>query len=215
MSAKPYVVAVDGGSYFHRRTLSEAPFAPYFSDTVYAPELATRRDWMAADCLVVPSRQDVVWLEAARDAIETFLALGKTVVSLGETGAQAWLPGAVWYPTEVNFWWWLTPGADSGLRLVAPEHPLFRYITLADATWHQHGCFDLPPGAVSLIERAAGGCILYEDRHTTAGRIIATTLDPCYHHGSHFMPATTRFLTGFLPWLHDTLAEQTTQRTEA
>ena len=35
---------------------------------------------------------------------------------------------------------------------------------------------------------------------TTAGRLIVSTLDPFYHHGSNFMPATTRFLDGFLPW---------------
>jgi hypothetical protein len=33
--------------------------------------------------------------------------------------------------------------------------------------------------------------------------VLATTLDPCYHHGSHFMPATTHFLKGFLAWLKE------------
>jgi hypothetical protein len=28
-----------------------------------------------------------------------------------------------------------------------------------------------------------------------------STLDPLSHFGSHFMPATERFLDGFLPWL--------------
>jgi|TARA_R100000908_G_C3643589_1_gene78648 hypothetical protein len=45
------------------------------------------------------------------------------------------------------------------------------------------------------------GSVLYDDTVTTPGRMIVTTLDPMYHHGSHFMPATTRFLDGFLPWL--------------
>ena len=31
-------------------------------------------------------------------------------------------------------------------------------------------------------------------------RLIVSTLDPFYHHGSNFMPATTKFLDGFLPW---------------
>jgi hypothetical protein len=30
---------------------------------------------------------------------------------------------------------------------------------------------------------------------------ILTSLDPFFHHGSHFMPATTRFPDGFLPWM--------------
>ncbi|MDR1647992.1 MAG: hypothetical protein LBR88_08170 [Zoogloeaceae bacterium] len=43
--------------------------------------------------------------------------------------------------------------------------------------------------------------MFYEDRVSTPGRIFVTTLDPCYHHGSRFMPAASRLLRGFLPWL--------------
>jgi len=28
-------------------------------------------------------------------------------------------------------------------------------------------------------------------------------LDPFFHHGTYFMPAATRFLDGFLPWLRE------------
>ena len=41
--------------------------------------------------------------------------------------------------------------------------------------------------------------ILYIDEVTMSGRMIVTSLDPFYHHASHFMPATARFLDGFLP----------------
>ncbi|MDF2725451.1 MAG: hypothetical protein K0Q59_5128, partial [Paenibacillus sp.] len=34
-----------------------------------------------------------------------------------------------------------------------------------------------------------------------AGTLLLTTLDPEYHFGSYFMPATERFLDGFLSWL--------------
>jgi hypothetical protein len=205
--SQPRIVAVDGGTYFHRATLADPRFASHFDAVVYAPELAANLDWMEADCLYVASRQDPALMQAVRQPIADFLAAGKTVVAMGESQAETWLPGVAWHASEVNFWWWLTPGADSGLRVGAPGHGLFRHIALADATWHQHGYLDAPPGAVSLVDRAAGGSILYEDRATTAGRILATTLDPCYHHGSNFMPATTRFLTGFLPWLRASLAD--------
>ena len=59
----------------------------------------------------------------------------------------------------------------------------------------------MPEGATSLIDVAGTGSVLYDDCATTPGRMIVTALDPMYHHGSHFMPATTRFLDGFLPWL--------------
>lgn len=35
--------------------------------------------------------------------------------------------------------------------------------------------------------------------------MIVTSLDPVYHHGSRFMPATTRFLDRFLPNLRGLL----------
>ena len=93
------------------------------------------------------------------------------------------------------------PG-DAGLRLRAPDHSLFRFLTLEDATWHHHGFFAPPAGAQSLIDVEGGGSILYEDRASfPAGRIVATTLDPFAHHGTFFMPAATRFLHGFLPWI--------------
>ena len=41
---------------------------------------------------------------------------------------------------------------------------------------------------------------MYLDRVTTPGTLLVTTLDPTYHDGSYFMPATERFLDGFLPW---------------
>jgi hypothetical protein len=52
-----------------------------------------------------------------------------------------------------------------------------------------------------LRDDASGRAVLYEDRVSTPGRLIAMSLDPFYHHGCNFMPATTRFLERFLPWL--------------
>lgn len=39
------------------------------------------------------------------------------------------------------------------------------------------------------------------DQRVGTGRLIASTIDPHTHHGRRFMPATTRFLNGFYPWL--------------
>ena len=56
-------------------------------------------------------------------------------------------------------------------------------------------------GAEKLISTVDGGAVLYIDKVSTNGTWIVTTLDPDYHYGSYFMPATERFLDGFLPWL--------------
>lgn len=194
------IAFVDGGTYYHHATFNDPALRGYFSDALYVLDLPTA-DLSGYDCLYVASRQNPVDLIAARQAIADFLAAGKLVVALGESHAEQWLEGIEWTPCETNFWWWLTPGADSGLRLGAAEHGLFRHIELGDATWHRHGVLTPPEGAISLVDVSGGGSVLYDDDVSTAGRLIVSTLDPCYHHGSYFMPATTRFLRGFLPWL--------------
>lgn len=196
----PVIAALDAGTYYHHRTFHTPELMPYLDRHLYLPELD---DVALAGCdaLIVSCRTNPDLLVPHRERFARFLAAGKTLVAMGETGAHRWLDGVRWTDCEVNFWWWKTPGADSGLRLAQPSHPLFSHLTLADATWHQHGTFTPPPGARSLIDKAGAGSVLYEDRHSTPGRLIVTSLDPMYHHGSYFMPAASRFLRGFLPWL--------------
>jgi len=57
-----------------------------------------------------------------------------------------------------------------------------------------------PEGAEVLVELPTGEALLYVDRVSTPGTLVVATLDPLSHYGSHFMPATERFLDGFLPW---------------
>ena len=201
------IAFVDGGTYYHHATYHDPELRPYFSRNIYVLDLPTA-DLSDVDCLYIASRQNPADLIAAHDAIAAFLAQGKMVVAWGESHAEQWLDGVQWTPGATNFWWWLEPGADSGLRLKAPQHPLFRHIRLADATWHRHGTLTVPDGAVSLIDAVEGGSVLYDDCRGP-GRKIVSTLDPCYHHGSYFMPATTRFLHGFLPWLKNGAGEET------
>lgn len=200
MSRAPIVAALDAGTYYHHRTLHTPDLVPYIDRSVYIRELDDAA-LQACDALIVSCRTHPDLLVPHKDRFARFLATGKTLVAMGETHAERWLDGVQWTPSEVNFWWWKTPGADSGLRLMAPDHPLFASLTLADATWHQHGTFTPPPGAQSLIDKVGAGSVLYEDQHSTPGRLIVTSLDPMYHHGSYFMPASSRFLRGFLPWL--------------
>ncbi len=115
--------------------------------------------------------------------------------------SRPWIPGHHWEFRPTNFWWWLDKDARSGLVQANPGHSLFQAITLEDATWHYHGVFWPPEGSDVLIALEDNGAILYIDKVSTAGTWIVTTLDPDYHFGSYFMPATERFLDGFLPWL--------------
>ncbi|HET8726004.1 MAG TPA: hypothetical protein VFO41_00725 [Alphaproteobacteria bacterium] len=204
------MAALDGGTYYHDESLRGQRFRGYFERTIYLPDLA-QAPLGDLDALIVTCRSNPDFLRASADRLRNFLESGKTLVAMGECEAHTWLP-LDWTPTPTNFWWWLDSGADPGLRIAAHEHPLFRTMSLADATWHHHGFFRPASGAVSLIDRAEGGSILLEDKANFGpGRLIAMTLDPFYHHGSFFMPAATRFLDKFLPWLSETLDEGRTK----
>lgn len=209
MSDKAKIAILDGGAYYHHFAINTPAFRPYFDQIIYAPDLpSTSLD--AFDVLIVIDRLNPDLLRQHAERLLAFADQGKTLVVLGEVEAHTWLPGAEWVSRPTNFWWWLDKNGDSGLRLAAPNHDLFNYLSLSDAIWHYHGLF-LPPAEASklivLDETMTGGeadTILYEDRVSTNGRFLVTCLDPFFHHGSNFMPATTRFLSGFLAWLSQT-----------
>ena len=197
---------LDGGTYFHHAAIYGARYRNLFDRAIYMPELAPEH-LEGVKLLIVPDRINPDLLRARRQILIDFAERGGTLVVLGENQAETWLPGVRWTSRPTNFWWWLEKDAEPEQRLVAPDHELFQAVPFADTIWHFHGLLNPPPHALTLIDvppdregRDAGGALLYDDRGTTAGRLIVSTLDPFYHHGSNFMPATTKFLDGFLPW---------------
>jgi len=193
------LAALYGGSAPHRRTLLESEYARFFDDVIYLLDLA-ETDLAPFDGLFVPSRLHIGRLNEHGEQFRAFLENGGDVVAFGQQ-PDPWLPEVEWTHRPTNFWWWLDPDGDSGLRFPCPDHPFFAHVPPDDCVWHFHGSFDPPEGADVLIEDDRGGAVLYVDRGTWPGRTILATLDPTYHFGSHFMPATDRFLSGFLPWL--------------
>lgn len=196
----PKIAAVDAGTYFHHRALHGERYRNCFAEIIYIRDLH-HVQLSTFDALVFPDRLHPDPLIAARDQIREYLAQGGTIAAFGESQSHLWLPGVTFNPRPTNFWWWKAPGGKLGVHAFASEPPLFRYITIADATWHVHGVLTPPAGAVPVIGLEGDGALLYEDSVTTAGRLIVSSLDPFYHYGSYFMPATARFLDGFLAWL--------------
>jgi hypothetical protein len=203
------VAALDAGTSYHAVALG-GRYAPLIDVRLYVPELA-RHDLAAFAAVIVTCRTPPDLLVEHGARLRGYLAGGGMLVVMGETAPDRWLPGVRLTPCETDWWWWLEPGADLGLEIADPDHPLLRRLALADATWHLHGTIDPPDGARSVIE-ARGGSILYDDEVSTPGRLVVTTLDPFYHHGSFFMPATTRFLDAFLPWVREAAGERTAPR---
>jgi hypothetical protein len=195
------LAALYGGSAPHRRTLLESEYARYFDEVVHVLDIHDS-DLKAFDGLFIPSRLHIEARNAHHDRLREFLEDGGNVVTFGQQ-PDPWLPEIEWTHRPTNFWWWLDENGDSGLRFPRQDHPFFDHVPPADCEWHFHGSFDPPQGADVLIEDVEGDAVLYVDRETWTGQTLVTTLDPTYHFGSHFMPATDRFLSGFLPWLHD------------
>lgn len=197
------LIAPSSGTYYHIETLQSQPYASHF-DLIPTPEQLSH-ELRPEDCLFVPCRTPPQRMIAQAEVVARHLDQGGTVVAMGESRSDLWLPQVRFHPRPTNWWWWLEPGADLGVEITAPHHPLLRGMTKPEITWHLHGHFDPPAGAEVLARDAEGLAIFYLDEVSTKGRMLITSLDPIFHHGSHFMPATTRFLDRFLPNLTDWL----------
>ncbi|WP_010651317.1 hypothetical protein [Oceanobacillus massiliensis] len=193
------IAVIYSGNAPHHRTFNEAKYKKYIESLIYFPEFMSA-SLEGYEVLIVPSQLNERLLLEAKEKINDFADAGGTVVALGPQ-PWSWIANQKWEERETNFWWWREPDAKSGLVLADPDYDLFNYITLSDATWHQHGVFWPIEGAQKLITTEDGGSVLYVDKVSSKGTWIVTTLDPDYHFGSYFMPATERFLNGFIPWL--------------
>jgi hypothetical protein len=195
------LAAVYGGSAQHHRTLTTPKYAQHLTGgKIYLPELADV-DLTEYRGLLIPERLHRGQLERAADRIIELLNSGGTVIAFsGGESLPEFLPAVQWKHRPTNFWWWLEPGADLGVRLANEAHPLFRRLTVHDCTWHYHGVLQPPKGAQALVTLTTGEALLYVDRVSTPGTLVVSTLDPISHYGGYFMPATERFLDAFLPW---------------
>jgi hypothetical protein len=196
-----------GGASYHLVTLADPTVAAHRARPFYLPDLddpAVCAALAGLDVLVVFDRLHPDLVRRHADALLAVARRGGTLLVLGEVGAHTWLPGLSWTPRPTNFWWWRT-GEDPGIHQHHPEHPIWRHLAGGDVVWHYHGLLHPPPGVTPLASvrdhGADAGSILYEDRTSTSGRLVVTTMDPVHHHGSNFMPAATRLLHGLLRWL--------------
>ncbi|HZS22524.1 MAG TPA: hypothetical protein VFA63_16270 [Pseudonocardiaceae bacterium] len=202
------LAAVYGGSAQHHRTLTTPKYAQHITGgTIYLPELADV-DLTEYRGLLIPERLHRGQLERAADRIIELLDSGGTVIAFsGGEPLPEFLPGVRWQHRPTNFWWWLEPDADLGVRLADQAHPLFQRLTVRDCTWHYHGALEPPEGAQALVTLTTGEALLYIDQVSTPGTMVISTLDPISHYGGYFMPATERFLDAFLPWVAGTSLE--------
>jgi len=194
------IAALYSGVSHENRSWNEPKYNKYISDIIYIPEMSNN-SLDGFDVVLVPSRLHVSLMNRIQPLLERFAANGGIVVMFWPQAEETAAPNQKWEFRPTNYWWWLDPNETIGYVLRRPDHELFQYIQLEDCVWHYHGIFHPPEGADVLITLGDEGAILYVDKVSSNGTWIVTALDPEYHYGSYFMPATERFLDGFFPWL--------------
>jgi hypothetical protein len=194
------LVAVHPGASYHCESFEGPRYARYFERLV-RPEALDEAALVDASVLLVPCRTHPDRMQPHWTLLERFLRGGGFVVVTGESRPDLWIPGCRFTEVETNYWWWLQHGAELGVNILRPDHPSMRGMGKADVAWHLHGWFEPPADAETILTDREGHSIFYFDHRFAPGRMLITSLDPFFHHGSHFMPATTRFLDRFIPWL--------------
>jgi hypothetical protein len=178
-------------------------YKAYLDDEIYLRTL-DRVELSAYRAIVIPdfSNQDLLRRHARQ--ISDYLAHGGFLIVFEPNRMDEWLDAVEvqWFSRETEDWkWWMKPGGRMEAYQPEPLHPMARAIPLPDMCWHFFGAFRLPADATPILNLDNDeGCLIY-DQQVGDGRLIASTVDPHTHHGRRFMPATTRFLNGFYPWL--------------
>ncbi|AXQ54081.1 MULTISPECIES: hypothetical protein [Streptomyces] len=205
---EPVLGFLHGGSFSQLATLADPAVRLWRPREIYLPD-ATEADFAELTTLIVSDRLHLGLLPRVTAWVNGVAERGGTVVVLGENGDCSWVPGLGGLtPAEVDFWWWRLPDGDNGVRRAAEDHEAWRHLTPRAVRWHYHGLLTPPPGATVLAytdretegDPATEQVLLYEDRVSTPGRLLVTTMDPVYHHGSRFMPGATQLLLGLLRW---------------
>ena len=202
--AAPRIGLLHCGAFQPLRTLADPALAPYRLESVYLPD-ADPAVLADLDVVLVSDRLHQGQLERFVPALLAALEdPGKTVIVLGENKVEQWLPGVGYTFRPTVFWKWRT-GEDNGTRLRLPEDPMWEFFTPWSVSWHHHGLLHPRPGARSLVvmeeDGAEVGTLMYVDEVNQPARLLVTTMDPVYHHGSGFMPGASQLLYSLLRWV--------------
>lgn len=182
-------------------------FRHYIDDLIYIHDLP-KVDLSSYAAAVMPDAMDAEAPRPYAGQLNAYLQCGGFLVVCLQ-GHADWLdiPGLEWTPGNCRDWLWWTKGERLEVRLSEPHHPITRSLPLSHMSWHWGGSYNVPQGARSILEIDDGRGSLFLDFPSLpgGGRLLLATLDPHSHNGQRFMPATTRFLQSFYPWLSSEL----------
>ncbi|MER7796035.1 hypothetical protein [Microbacterium sp. NPDC096154] len=199
----PVLAYLHNGTFSQLTTFRDPALAPYRIREVYLPDMQPG-DLDDVDGLIVADRIHSGLLRRHAEDILRVAHRGGVLVVFGENWVHTWMPDVVWEPGVTNFWWWRT-GEDHGMRPRNLQDPAWEFFSEGSLIWHHHGTLTPPAGAVPLVaveeDGVDIGCIAYVDRVSTAGEILVTTPDPCFHHGAAFMKGATQLLYSAVRWV--------------
>ena len=179
-------------------------FRHYIDDLIYIHDLP-RVDLSLYAAVVVPDAMDAAAVQPYAPQLNAYLKGGGFLVVCLQ-GHADWLdiPGLTWTPGNCRDWLWWTKGEKLEVRFSVPHHPITESVPLSHMSWHWGGSYNIPEGARSILEIDDGRGSLFLDFPSLpgGGRLLLATLDPHSHNGQRFMPATTRFIQSFYPWLN-------------
>ncbi|MBO0344380.1 hypothetical protein J0X15_04015 [Roseibium sp. CAU 1637] len=179
-------------------------FRYYIDDLIYIHDLP-KVDLSAYHAVIMPDAMDAEAPRSHARQLNAYLHDGGFLIVCLQ-GHADWLdvPGLEWRPGNCRDWLWWTKGEKLEVRLSDPVHPITASLPMAHMSWHWGGSYNVPEGARSILEIDDSGRSLFLDFPMLpgGGRLLLTTLDPHSHNGQRFMPATTRFLQSFYPWLN-------------
>jgi hypothetical protein len=179
-------------------------FRHYIDDLIYINDLPTV-DLSSYAAVIMPDAMDAAAAHPHAQQLNAYLKGGGFLIVCLQ-GYADWIdiPGLEWTPGNCRDWLWWTKGEKLEVRLSEPHHPITENMPLAHMSWHWGGSYNVPEGARSILETDDGRGSLFLDFPALpgGGRLLLSTLDPHSHNGQRFMPATTRFLRSFYPWLN-------------
>lgn len=210
-------VVLHGGTAFQLAALRDPALAGYRIRPVHIRDTPAAQEVLAGlggpDTVVVADRLRPDQLRPLGDDILAVRQRGGTVVVFGINDVGSWLPGYREEERPTVFWWWRT-GEDSLLRRRVPDNPIWDEFPERAVIWHYHAVLHGPDTAVSLVDKLVGdnpvfpgeadenrvdGSVLLVD-DSGPGRLLVTSMDPVYHHGSGFMPGATQLLYACVRW---------------
>lgn len=192
-------------------------FSGYLDEMIYLRELETHDLGLYA-AVVVPDGMDSAGIRRYADQLNAYVRNGGFLIVFHCKNLHEWIDvvDLDWQPVNTRDWlWWTKPDPVLEIHEPTPRHPLNDVIPLADMSWHWFGIFAPHPAGHSALnlDDDSGSLLLDFASLTDGGRLMVSTLDPHVHNGERFMPATTRFLKAFYPWLNRELGIDRVRKT--